>query len=171
MKIIASFLMLLTASCSSFQARKAITESEIIFHNGTYQNNSWDDDLVFTRYSWFHDATMDQDILVAKIDNESSFNKWLGKDLLRLRDCSGIYIVLSYDREGNSGIVTSIDKKIRGEGGRSIEIVGFKQELKSHQNYADWNLKNHKFQGFCALNSSLSVSLDLPGYRAVSIEK
>ena len=71
-RLFALFLILLS-SCASQQGRRPIYDSEVSLKGGRFGEKEWDDKLKFKRVSWYQDATLSYDVLIADLKEPSPF--------------------------------------------------------------------------------------------------
>src|SRR4051812_4563210 len=90
--------VLLLASCSTTNLSKNIVQdSFILVKNGTFADKVWKENLVFDRASWYHELTMQLDIMTAHVAPQSAFNFWFSKDELeQMIKCGDARVVLAY---------------------------------------------------------------------------
>lgn len=147
------------------QSRRPINTSKVVFVGGQYADKHWDQKLVFTKYSWFKGATLENELLLSKLNKESAFSAWLGPDNKQLDDCSELLIVVAYAKvsaaQGKSNLYAQIEKA----GFKRIDLLEFSRHLEAHQNYTDWKLTQHKIVGFCRNNLSRQpIEMIIPGF-------
>lgn len=164
--IIMLILTMIIISCSSYNARRSVSESETVIRNGVYQDREWTDELIFKRFSWYSDATMKYDILLSKLDSKSGFSNWLETDANLLGTCSDLYIGLFYSSLSSTQRNSYLLSQLTKQGFSQNTLLTFSSELKAHQNFIDWGLGDYKIIGLCRRdNSKTPVTISIPGFK------
>ena len=171
MKIIIFLTFILTiASCASSRARKNIAHGEIIINGGVYNNKEWSDKLVLKRTSWYQEATMEYDLVMHKLTDDSKFASWMGPDRKYLKECKEFYISLAYADLSASNPVSFIVNQIEQRGLTRKSVRSFQDNLKAHDNYSDWRLGKYKVFGFCRpIDSNGPVVISVPGFKSITL--
>ena len=152
-------LIMILSSCSIYKTRSAFTTEKLSIKGGVYEDETWDTSLYFKRYSWYIDATLKNEILIADLDNQSEFFKWLGNDTVKAQSCKKFQIALVYSDANAEQSNPYLIDQIRKSQVEVLEVLDFKKELKSHQNLKDWYLSRHKIVGLCSDSGSFTVSI------------
>ena len=169
MKYIVSILLFTLISCSVYKTRRTFSDNEISIRGGVHGDKDWDSSLTFKRYSWYKDATLSNDLLIAKLDSNSDFAHWMDSDRLHLSQCDRFYIGLLYSGVNAEQGVPFMETQIESSGAELKIILAFTKELKAHQNLRDWHLSRHKVYGICTSKSSESLSISLSGFKTKKI--
>lgn len=173
-KLIIVMLVFSVFGCSSLNNVNQIAESTLVLKDGRYKNKTWNESLVFTRYSWYKGASMNYDLQVAFLDRNSPFNNWLGQsEREQLKDCEKIYIALVYASINNQSTnsTSTILNNFDVVGLKKFSIPIFSANLKSHYYYQQWNLTNYQIYGFCKDANLSFVEVSLPNYSSIEIMK
>lgn len=170
MKYLLLSLVFIISSCAVYKTRRAFSESDLSLKGGVFEDKEWNTNLDFRRFSWYKDATMANEILIAKLDGKSPFANWMGAARLHVSKCDQFYIGLLYSdvnaEQGNPFLESEIEKS----GIELITILDFKKELNAHQNYRDWHLTRHKVYGLCASRTAEALKITLPGFGTQEIK-
>ncbi len=159
-------LILLLSSCASNKSRRPILQTTLSLSGGKYQDQAWNDNLTLYRTSWFKDATLTQDILIADLKTQSPFANWMGKDKLLLQKCQQFFVTLIYSDISAKQKLGYLRTQLESNGLKEYSILDFSFEIMAHQQIIDWNLQQHKVIGWCSedTNTNKSIDITLPGY-------
>ncbi|MBT4790073.1 MAG: hypothetical protein HON90_00755 [Halobacteriovoraceae bacterium] len=164
-KTICILFVFLLSACSINQTRRPISQSQVLLSGGRYNEQSWDDDLSFSRFSWYHDATLTHEVLIAPLSKESKFSFWLGESSEYLTKCIHFKVALVYADLNTAKGVAHIVSEIEKSGYKRVSLLDFSHQLKAHQNYLDWKLGQHKIMGFCQEDVKAEpIKVTIPGF-------
>lgn len=174
MKLILSIsLMLLITSCSSLS--KNMTKSgDFVIKNGNHKDISWDEDLKFDRYSWYHEWTLLLDVMMAEVDKNSSFYNWFSRSEKGLLNrCSDAYITMSYhldpDRISQKMFLAEMQKL----GYEKIITPRFSKAMELHPDHESQSLQLYKSYVLCrerVPSMKLAKTVTLPSFSQVKIK-
>ena len=162
-----ALFILLLAACATNSSRRPVYKTQVKLIGGTFQDKQWQDELIFSRTSWFKDATMSHEVLLSKIDMNSPFKSWFGSEQNYLKKSSIFYIALVYSdinaKHNNAFVINQLESNGLG----AVSILDFSHQIKAHQNTQDWNLSKHKVIGLCHKNVVEStIKVDIPGFKS-----
>jgi hypothetical protein len=166
MKKYLSFLILLSLYSCSNLSKNIVEEGTFYISNGIFAEKSWKEDLKFERYSWYHELTMQFDMMVTKISPQSSFNFWFSKDeLTALNNCKDARIVFAYSDDTKIIPYSSLYEQFDTKGFSRIELVEFKRQLLQHPDSTMNSLRLYHVLGFCRQSDNIKqLVINFPGY-------
>ncbi len=165
--IIFSFLFVIISCSTISDTRNSFSEKEFVYTGGIYHNYKWDDELKLKRYSWYKDATMTNEIVLANLDRHSPFSKWLGRDFKYLNECEKLQVLLLYSNSTSTQKNPYLEAEIEDDNYRVFKMLEFEKEFKAHHNFKDWGLEMHNVYGLCKLkNASENIVVTLPGFKS-----
>jgi hypothetical protein len=166
-KFLAIFVFIIFGlfGCSNL-SKNQIQDGEILVKNGTYSDKIWKEKLKFDRYSWYHELTLQFDVMVARFNQDSPFNYWLSKDELEwLTKCSDARIVLTYSLDPKLISNAMINDQFSNSGFDHFDLNHFKKYLIQHPDSELNSLKLYKVLGLCKKGKdSKSLIINIPGY-------
>jgi hypothetical protein len=171
--ILVTTMMALIVSCASTRSSNKVSHSDIRFPDGVYKDKSWDEDLVFYRTSWFKGATLSYDLLLVKLDKNSSFSNWLEKSKETYdKDCKQLLIGMFYSGRTEPASLAEIKAQVLKLGYKEVSVASFKDHVSSHYVYEQWHLTTHKLVGFCYQGigtPSDIINISIPGFNQVNV--
>lgn len=167
MKIITILLTIFVlVACANNRARKNIAYGEVIINGGVYNNKEWKDKLIFKRTSWYIEASMEYDIMIHRLHDQSQFANWMGDDRKFLKECYRFLVALIYADFNAVNSASYLVNQIEDAGLREVSIPDFKANLKSHDNFRDWRLSQYKVVGFCQEDpNDKDLVISIPGFK------
>ena len=164
-KIFSFFILLLLTSCSNL-SKNIVEEGTFYLNNGTFADRSWKEELKFTRYSWYHELTLQFDMMVTTIPAQSGFNFWFSKDeLTELNTCIDARIVFAYSLDTKILSYNSLYEQFERNGFNKIELPEFKKQLRQHPDAVMNSMRLYNVVAFC--NKKFKVNqlvINFPGY-------
>lgn len=168
--------LLVLSACATNQANK-VRQSELDMSGGSYETKTWKDTLEFKRTSWFLGANLGYDVLIAKLDKNSPFAFWLGNNQEQYAtNCRELYIALIYTNSMSMLYTFETPAAIRTQitqlGFEEVSISHFHANIRAHQIFGQWHLRNHKAAGFCYKKMSSrpqEIPLTLPGFETQNL--
>lgn len=175
MKIKRIFLLMLMGmiaiSCANL-SKNTVEEGKLPLKNGTFADKVWKEDLIFQRYSWYHELTLSFDLMLAQIAPQSSFNFWFSKDELETLDkCSDSRVVLAYSMNTKEIPYSSLYEQIDRAGYTRVELHEFKKHLLGHPDSNQNGFRLYHIFGICKKTKDLKpLIINFPGFLEKSIQ-
>jgi hypothetical protein len=161
-----SLLMALTFLGCSNLSKNIVDEGTFFLSNGIFADKTWKEDLKFERYSWYHELTMQFDLMVAKVSPQSGFNFWFSKDeIAAMNSCKEALLVFAYSQDTKIIPYSILYDQFDQKGFTRIELPEFKRQLFQHPDTALNSLKLYHILGFCRKDiKSNQLLITFPGY-------
>lgn len=158
-------LALLSVSCSNL-SKNIVQDSNLILRNGTYNDKVWKEDLNFERESWYHELTLQIDIMMAHVTPQSAFNFWFSKDELdQMAKCGDSRVVLAYTLDTKDIPYSMIYDQIEKSGYTRFELLEFKKHLLQHPDSQVNGFRLYHIFGICKKdNDHKPLIMNFPGY-------
>jgi hypothetical protein len=152
-------------ACSNL-SKNVVHEGTLPIRNGVFADKTWNENLIFNRYSWSHELNLQFEILIAKYFPQSSFNFWFSKDELNsFNSCTDGRIVLVYSLDTKLISYAKIYDEFEKNGFTRFELVEFKKQLIQHPDSVMNSLKLYHLFGICRKSNALeSIKINIPGY-------
>jgi hypothetical protein len=159
-------ILVITFSCSSNLSKNLVQDGNLILRNGTFADKSWKEDLIFQRISWYHELTMQFDLMMAHITPQSSFNFWFSKvELDRMTDCYDSRIVMAYSLDTKDIPHSSLYEQFEKSGFSRFELPEFKKNLFQHPDSQINGFRLYHIFGICKKSKDTNPKhLNFPGY-------
>lgn len=176
MKIITLILTLLTlCACSSYRGHNRTDKMLVRLKGGIYEDQKWDDTLIFKRTSFYEGAKLNHDMIITKLDKTSPFYQWMGDQKSILDNCTEVFVALFYkDMNAIRAVpISYMRDQIIKTGLQEITIQNFAYYLRQHYAFDEWILTDHKVYGYCNRSGvkTRKIHMTMPGYRRVNILK
>ena len=142
---------LVTCSCASMNLSKnSVKEGEFLVRNGVFADKKWKENLTFKRISWYHELTLQFDLLLAPVSLQSSFNFWFSpSELEDIQKCSDFRVVLAYSLDTKLIPYSILNEQFELSGFKKIEIMNFKKHLMLHPDSELNSLRLYQAYGIC----------------------
>lgn len=159
-------LTLLTLMSCSNLTKNVVKEGTYIVKNGSFADKSWNDDLVFTRSSWYHELTLQFDFLMAPITPQSSFNFWFSKtELEDVHKCGDYRVVLAYSLDTKAIPYSLLNEQLENAGFKKFELNEFKRHLFQHPDSEMNSTRLYQVYGICRESKDLKpLIINFPGF-------
>lgn len=155
--------------CSHY-SKNVIKTGTFSLRGGKSEETTWSESLLFNRTSWYSELTMSLDLLLAKIDAQSPFWKWLDSNEQKLVvDCSAFYVVMAYTLDSKVISHPEIKSQFEKSGFNEVLIPQFAKNLKAHPEFIPMGYQQHKIYGVCQKGPVKSIEFSLPGYLTQSL--
>lgn len=156
---------LFSISCSNL-SKNIVQDGQLLLRNGTYNDKQWKEDLAFKRTSWYHELTMQLDVMMAKITPQSSFNFWFSKDELdTVVKCSDARVVMAYSLDTKDIPYSSVYEQLELAGYTRFDIKEFKKNLLQHPDSQQYGFRLYHVFGICKKTKDLKpLIMNYPGY-------
>lgn len=152
-------------SCSNL-SKNTIESGTLPIKNGVFETKTWNDVLVFDRYSWYRELTLSFEFLIAEIPPQSGFNFWFSKDeLSAINKCNDARIVMAYSLDTKSIPYSELNQQLEYNGFSKIELIDFKKNLLAHPDSTQNSLKLYHIFGICRKSKDLGpIKISFPGF-------
>ena len=134
--------------------------------NGVAGDKTWIENLVLKRVSWYHELTLDFDLMLANIEPQSSFNFWFSKDELEaIGKCGDFKIVMAYSRDTKILPYSLLNEQLDFSGYKKIELPTFKKQFIQHPDAEMNSLRLYQLYGICRPDqNNKPLIFNFPGY-------
>ncbi len=157
--------LILASSCSNL-TKNTVKEGTYLIRNGSFANKQWDDDLVFQRTSWYHELTLQFDLMLVPIAPQSSFNFWFSKvELEDVHKCGDFRVLLAYSLDTKIIPYSMLNEQLEIAGYKKIELSEFKKHLLQHPDSEMNSTKLYQVYGICRDSKDLKqLTINFPGF-------
>ncbi|MGZ3807284.1 MAG: hypothetical protein ACXVCE_04300, partial [Bacteriovorax sp.] len=122
-KVWTLILLALLVSCSNL-SKNIVQEHNLVVRNGTFADKVWKDDLVFQRNSWYHELTLQLDVMLAHVSPQSPFNFWFSKDEIdQMIKCGDSRVVLAYSLDTKDIPYSALYEQFEKNGYTRFELL------------------------------------------------
>ena len=158
-------------SCSNL-SKNSVQEANLPMKNGTFNEKIWKEDLIFQRISWYHELTMQFDVLLAHVSPQSSFNFWLSKDELdQMVGCFDSRVVLAYSLDTKEIPYSALYDQLEKSGYSRFDLLSFKKHLLGHPDSQVNGFRLYHIFGICKkMDDHKSLIINFPGYSEKSVK-
>jgi hypothetical protein len=159
------FTLLAFASCANL-TKNTVKEGPFLVKNGTAGDKTWYETLTLNRLSWYHELTLEFDLMMTSVAPQSSFNFWFSKDELEaIGKCGEFKIVLSYSRDTKVIQYSYLNEQLDFSGYRKIELPSFKKNFLQHPDAEMNSLRLYQVYGICRPDQNgKPLILSFPGF-------
>ena len=166
-------VLLISISCSTNLSKNLVQENNFVLKNGTFTDKMWKEDLVFQRTSWYHELTLQFDLMLANIPPQSAFNFWFSKgELEEMVNCSDSRVVLAYSLDTKDIPYSSIYEQFEKSGYTRFDLLEFKKHLLQHPDAALNGFRLYHIFGICKkMKDAKPLIVNFPGYLEKIISK
>jgi hypothetical protein len=169
-------LIIFIQSCSLYTLNRNISSNYTI-RKGSFNGKFWDDGLVFKRYSWIDQLSINLDLLFTSIEQKDNFYNWLSfEEQKSIENCNKFIVVISYFKDRTNYGITDLKSDLRESNYRPVIISHFARNLIAHPQvvYNDNLFNNYKINGFCREEENFtgtnSSNHKEPNYKEVKIK-
>lgn len=168
--VIPLILLSLIASCSNL-SKNTIKEGSFSLRNGVVAEKKWIEELKLTRLSWYHEMTLQFDLMMGNILPQSGFNFWFSKsELDQMSKCIDFRLVVSYTQDSTVIPNSYLLEQLKQSGFQKIELSDFKTHFLQHPDSELNSFKLYQIFGACRLEKSdKPLILNFPGYSEISL--
>ena len=161
-----AIIIFCAVSCSTNLSKNLVQNSKLSLKNGTFTDKAWKEDLVFQRISWYHELTMQFDLMLAQVSPQSSFNFWFSKsELDSMIKCEDARVVLAYSLDTKDIPYSSIYEQIEKSGYTRFELLEFKKHILQHPDAQLNGFRLYHIFGICKMTrDSKPLIVNFPGY-------
>lgn len=167
MKIILIIILVIIASCSSYRGVNRVGESSLAVHGGIKADKEWTDSLHFERRSFYIEATLMHDVLIAKLESSSPFYDWFSS---LPSGCTPAYVLLTYNKQGTILSPSVITNQIEQSGYNIIVVPTFANHITSNSSFRKRNLNFYNVRALCPTENKKDIVLNLPGFKTTILE-
>lgn len=164
-KTIILLTLLTFASCANL-SKNTIKEGPFLVKNGTMADKTWYENLALKRVSWYHELTLEFDLMMAVIEPQSSFNFWFSKDELdAIGKCGDFKVVLAYSRDTKILPYSYLNEQLDNSGYKKMDLLSFKKNFLQHPDAEMNSLRLYQVYGICRANKdNKPLILNFPGF-------
>ena len=168
-KMIKPFILCFLISCSSL-SQNMIKEGELRLKGSYINNQSTSDHLVFKRFSWYQELTLNFDLLISYVSKESSFyQKFAASEQGILKSCKAVYIAFTYELDSKRLARSSLLNQFTNNGLENTETPRFQREIRMHPDFTEESLQLYTSHVLCANSDKINISLNFPGFPLTQI--
>lgn len=161
-------LLLLTFSLSSCSnlSKNSVKEGSFLVRNGTAGSQTWNDDLSLTRISWYHELTLQFDLMLGNLTPQSGFNFWFSKtELEEIQKCGDFRVLLAYSLDTKVIPFSHLNEQLELAGYKKIDLIEFKKHLFQHPDSEMNSLRLYQVYGICRpVRDSKPLIFNFPGF-------
>lgn len=159
--MIASFL----TSCANL-SKNTVKDGTFVVRNGTAGPKIWNENLNFTRVSWYHELTLEFDLMMASIPAQSSFNFWFSAEELELASkCGDFRVVLAYSLDTKVIPYSHLNEQLDLAGFKKFDLATFKKNFLRHPDSEMNSLRLYQVYGVCRSGTEAkSLIFNFPGF-------
>lgn len=134
--------------------------------NGTAGDKIWSENLKLTRVTWYHELTMEFDLIMGSISPQSGFNFWFSAgELAEVNKCQDFKIVLAYSMDTKVLPYSVLNEQLDLAGYRKVELLTFKKHFLQHPDSEMNSLRLYQVYGVCrAENQNKPLIFNFPGF-------
>ena len=148
-KYILIMSLLTFISCANL-SKNIVKEGPFIVKNGIAGDKSWNENLNFKRISWYHELTLQLDLMLGTITPQSSFNFWFSKDELDyIGKCGDFKIVVAYSQDTKVISYSHLKEQLENSGYKKMELIVFKKHFFQHPDSEMNSLRLYQVYGIC----------------------
>lgn len=159
------FATLLLTSCANL-SKNTVKEGSFIVRNGTAGDKVWKENLSLTRVSWYHELTLEFDIIMGAIAPQSGFNFWFSSsELADIAKCPDFKILMAYSSDTKILPYSLLNEQLEIAGYKKIDLLAFKKNFLQHPDSEMNSLRLYQVYGICRdQKDSKPLILNFPGF-------
>lgn len=169
--------LLFLASCAGYQGYKTFnqtTSGEVVIRGGIYQKESWNDEIIFQRMSWYHGMTLYYDTLLYKADINSPFTKWFSpSEKEYFAKCESLIVSVNYSADPSKISHVNFREQMKLNGYDDVVLTNFSSYLKTHPAAQDWRFFNYRILGYCKRSPSRlgtgNLAINFPSFKHIEV--
>ncbi len=166
--LIFSFFIL---SCSNL-SKNTIKRGDFAIKRGVYKSETWSDSLNFERISWFHELSLNFDLLVTKLDEKSPFMKWFSPSERELfNSCRDHYLVMTYHLDSDRISKRMFYTQMNDQGYKDFLVPNFERAIKLHPDFEFLSLQLYKLTLLCNKIGQGELEVTFPSFNTVKLSK
>lgn len=170
------FLLVLILSAFFFSSCSNLTKNmtkvgSFVVRNGNYADKTWKENLSFARYSWYQEMSLQYDVMLARIESNSSFNFWFSADELKqINECADFRIALLYTLDSKKIAHSAFFEQAEVANFHRIELMTFKKQLLMHPDSTENSLNLYQVYGLCKKTKDLKpIVINFPSFQEVTL--
>lgn len=165
-KIFFLFLTFLFFTACANLSKNTVREGDFLVKNGAAGDKIWKENLNFKRVSWYHELTLQFDLMLGSITPQSSFNFWFSSDELEvIGKCEDFRIVLAYSQDTKIIPYSYLNEQIEKSRYKKIELISFKKQFFQHPDSEMNSLRLYQVYGICRTDKTdKPLIFSFPGY-------
>lgn len=159
-----SALLALT-SCANL-SKNTVKEGDFIVRNGTAGDKTWKENLTLKRVSWYHELTMEFDLIIGSIAPQSGFNFWFGaEELGDAQKCPDFKVLMAYSLDTKILPYSLLNEQLELAGYKKIDLMAFKKNFLQHPDSEMNSLRLYQVYGICrSTKDTKPLILNFPGF-------
>lgn len=160
-------ITLLFCSCSNL-SKNFVRQGQLEMRAGKVNDQQWEDDLVFKRYSWYRELTLVYDVLIYKVDQNSPWYNWFSKaEREAMAECKESFVVLSYTWDEDKINKKEMIGQFKTLGYSRFALREYGRNIRMHPDYEALRLQLYKVDGICRESfQKRPLVLSLPGFKS-----
>ena len=158
------------SSCANL-SKNSVKEGVFLVRNGTAADKVWNENLSLTRVSWYHELTLQFDLMFVNISPQSSFNFWFSKEELDdVVKCKDFRVILAYSADTKIIPYSLLNEQLDVAGFKKVDLLNFKKHLLQHPDSEMNSLRLYQVYGACrSENVHKSLIFNFPGFTEKTI--
>ena len=164
-----SFVLLLSlfalVSCSNL-SKNSVKEGTFVVRNGTAGDKVWNENLNLTRISWYHELTLEFDLMMANVPPQSGFNFWFSSaELQDAQKCEDFKVLMAYSLDTKTIPYSYLNEQLENAGYKKVDLMGFKKHFLQHPDAEMNSLRLYQVYGICRPSKETKpLILNFPGF-------
>ena len=168
------FLLILLSGCASYKSYNQTTTGKVVMRGGIYQKESWDEQLIFKRMSWYHGMTLYFDALLYKADINSPFSKWFSpSEKEYFSKCESLVVTVAYSADPSKISHVNFREQMKLNGYDDVVVNNFASFIRTHPSAQEWRFFNYKIMGYCKRAPSRlgtsKLGINFPSFKYLEI--
>lgn len=163
-------LVLALSSCANL-SKNTVKEGSFVVRNGTAGDKIWKENLNLTRVSWYHELTMEFDIIMGSITPQSGFNFWFSaEELADANKCPDFKILMAYSLDTKILPYSLLNEQLEVAGYKKVDLLTFKKHFLQHPDSEMNSLRLYQVYGICRSDkNNKPLILNFPGFTEKAI--
>ena len=147
-------------------------EGEFNLKGGRFLKKTWEDRIIFKRYSWYKDLSLNLDILLGEIKKDSNFFTWVSpSNEEKLKNCERLFVSLVYYPTKHKDFYKLISKKLDKKGLVEVKMTRVAENFKMHPDLDQFFHHNYINRFFCSeFKKNIEFNLQFPGFKNIQIK-
>ena len=147
-------------------------EGEFTLKEGRFLEKKWQDEILFKRYSWYKDLSLNFEILLGEIKRDSNFYSWISPETKEIiKKCNKLFVSLFYYPSKHKELYKLMSKKLDKKGLKRVSLKRLEENLKMHPDLDQFFFHNYINQSFCSESKkNKTIIVQFPGFEIVKIK-